>query len=240
MAPSNRTDIAQVITDAIIAELEAGTLPWVKPWSASTAKPRPLVTLPRRHTGAHYRGVNILILWDAAQRAGYRSPYWMTFKQAVAYKAGVRKGEKGTAIVYVDRIVKAEEGPAGEDRERVIPFLKTYVVFNAEQIEGLPAAFYPAAPVPQPDVPAGAPIVVPEAASRYFDNVPADVSTAATGPSSRPSSTRSACRRSRLSGAPKPMSGRGLMRPCIGRVTRADWPATSPAASAPMPTPWKN
>lgn len=176
MAPSNRTDIAQVITDAIIAELEAGTLPWVKPWSASTAKPRPLVTLPRRHTGAHYRGVNILILWDAAQRAGYRSPYWMTFKQAVAYKAGVRKGEKGTAIVYVDRIVKAEEGPAGEDRERVIPFLKTYVVFNAEQIEGLPAAFYPAAPVPQPDVPAGAPIVVPEAASRYFDNVPADVS----------------------------------------------------------------
>lgn len=175
MAATARPDIAQVVTNAIIAELEAGVLPWTKPWSSDGKAVVP-VTLPKRHTGEHYRGINILILWDAAQRGGYRSPYWMTFKQALAYKAGVRKGEKGTAIVYVDRIVKTEEGAQGEDQERVIPFLKTYVVFNAEQIDGLPERFY-AKPAPEPVVePNATEIVVPEAATRYFEAIPADVS----------------------------------------------------------------
>ncbi|MHB1304530.1 MAG: ArdC-like ssDNA-binding domain-containing protein [Acidiphilium sp.] len=63
-------DICENITDAIIAELEKGVIPWSKPWAGSGGP-----VMPRRHTGARYRGINILILWQAAEAAGYRSPH---------------------------------------------------------------------------------------------------------------------------------------------------------------------
>jgi antirestriction protein ArdC len=76
-----------------------------------------------------------------AEEAGFSSPYWMTFKQALEYGGNVRKGEKGTQIVYTNRVTKSETNEAGEDIEHSFGFLKSYTVFNAEQIENLPTKF---------------------------------------------------------------------------------------------------
>lgn len=129
-------DICERVTQAIIAELEKGTMPWTRPWAGAGGP-----VMPRRHSGVRYRGINILILWGRAEEAGYSSPYWMTFKQALEYGGNVRKGEKGTQIVYTNRVIKSETNEAGEDVERSFGFLKSYTVFNAEQIENLPGKF---------------------------------------------------------------------------------------------------
>jgi antirestriction protein ArdC len=137
------TDICENITASIIRELDAGALPWVKPWRGDAGVAGNFPTLPRRHTGEAYRGINILLLWAASDRAGFKSNVWMTYKQAQEYKAFVRKGEKGTQIVYASKIVKpgdmTESGEQSADK--VISFLKGYTVFNVDQIDGLPAKF---------------------------------------------------------------------------------------------------
>ena len=138
-----RRDIYQKITDQIVAELEKGVRPWQRPWSASHMEGR--VALPLRHNGVAYRGVNILSLWMAAMAKGYRAPIWMTFKQAIDLGGGVRKGEKGSLTVYADSITRKEtDALSGEESETAIPFMKGYTVFNVEQIDGLPAHYYPA------------------------------------------------------------------------------------------------
>src|SRR3989441_7211873 len=73
---------------------------------------------------------------------GYASPLWMTFKQALALGAHVRKGEHGAMVVYADRFTRTETDADGNGVEREIPFLKAYTVFNVAQIEGLPANYY--------------------------------------------------------------------------------------------------
>lgn len=136
-----RADIYQTVTDQIIAELEKGVRPWQRPWSAGNMEGR--VVLPLRHNGIAYRGVNILSLWIAALAKGYGAPIWMTFKQAIDLGGGVRKGEKGSLVVYADSITRTETAAAtGEERESDIHFMKGYTVFNAEQIDGLPAQYY--------------------------------------------------------------------------------------------------
>lgn len=66
---------------------------------------------------------------------GFSAPVWMTFKQALELGAHVRKGEKGSLVVYADTITRTESTENGEEREAVIPFMKGYTVFNVEQIE---------------------------------------------------------------------------------------------------------
>lgn len=136
-------DICERVTQAIIAELEKGTMPWTRPWAGAGGP-----VMPRRHGGARYRGINILILWGRAEEAGFSSPFWMTFKQALEYGGNVSKGEKGTQIVYTNRVIKSETNEAGEDIERSFGFLKSYTVFNAEQIENLPEKFVKRTAVP--------------------------------------------------------------------------------------------
>jgi antirestriction protein ArdC len=128
------------VTNKIIADLEAGVPPWRKPWSVGNLAP---LLRPRRHNGEFYNGMNILLLWDAADTNGFQNPVWMTFKQALEYKAHVRKGEKGSLVVYADKLAKTEtDKTTGEEVERIIPFMKGYTVFNVEQIEDLPDRFY--------------------------------------------------------------------------------------------------
>ncbi len=165
-------EICERITKAVVAELERGVMPWSQPWTVAGQASRPV--MPRRHSGPRYRGINVLILWAEAQEAGYRSPYWMTFKQALEYGACVRKGEHSTQIVYANRVSRTETNAEGEDVERSFAFLKAYSVFNAEQIGGLPERFF---------VPAPKPVEAPEArdwsayadASAWFDAIPAEV-----------------------------------------------------------------
>jgi antirestriction protein ArdC len=144
-----RTDVYQRITDHIVTELEKGVRPWLKPWDADHATGR--ITRPLRANGIPYQGINVLMLWSAAIEKGYPAPIWMTFKQALALKASVRKGERGTLVVHADKIARKETDVAtGEESEHAIPFMKGYTVFNVEQIEGLPEHYY-AKPAPRTD-----------------------------------------------------------------------------------------
>jgi len=144
-----RIDVYARVTDRILADLERGVRPWMKPWSAGNAE-RNLPALPLRHNGTPYRGINILLLWGEAIDKGYTQSVWMTYRQASELGAHVRKGERGSMVVYADRVTRTEANDQGEEVERAIPFMKSYTVFNVQQIEGLPERFN-AAPIPQPD-----------------------------------------------------------------------------------------
>ncbi|WP_312218192.1 ArdC family protein [Sphingobium yanoikuyae] len=138
MGNIERQSIYGEVTSRIIAELEAGHLPWVKPWDSSACP----CTMPQNAvTGRRYSGINILILWATVIERGFTGQRWLTYRQAEAAGGHVRKGEKGSVICYADRFIpKAEEERAGqEDREaRTIAFLKRFTVFNVDQCEGLP------------------------------------------------------------------------------------------------------
>lgn len=133
------SDVYSRITGQIIAELEQGTLPWMKPWDAAhVAGP---VSRPLRGNGIPYAGINVLMLWVCAMEKGFSAPIWMTFRQAKELGAHVKKGEKGSLVVYANTYSRTEEGENGEEETRGIPFMKGYTVFNVEQIEGLPEHF---------------------------------------------------------------------------------------------------
>jgi antirestriction protein ArdC len=136
-----RTDVYQTITNQIVASLEKGVRPWHQPWTAGNGEGR--IVRPLRGNGVPYQGINVLMLWSAAIEKGYSSPIWMTFKQTLDLKAHVRKGEKGSLVVYADKMTRTEtDADTGEENERTIPFLKGYTVFNVEQIDGLPDHYY--------------------------------------------------------------------------------------------------
>ncbi len=126
------------VTNHIIAELEAGRVPWVQPWgrsgSASAALPH------NGLTGRAYSGINILILWGAVIEAGWPSQGWLTFRQALEAGGNVRKGERGTTVVYADRFIpkgEAERVSRDGGEARAVAFLKSFTVFNVAQCEGL-------------------------------------------------------------------------------------------------------
>lgn len=133
-------DVYQRVTDRILADLEKGVTPWIKPWNAGNTEGR--IMRPLRHNGERYNGINVLLLWSAAMEQGFTNPKWMTFKQAQELKGNVRKGEHGSLVVYAKTYQKTEQNEQGEDVARDVPFLKAYTVFNIEQIDGLAEQFY--------------------------------------------------------------------------------------------------
>ena len=136
-----KADVYERITGQIVTELEKGVRPWFKPWNAEHAAGR--ITRPLRSNGIPYRGINVLMLWSEAMTKGFAAPIWMTFKQALELNAHVKKGEKGSLVVYASKVTRTEtDSDSGEETERDIPFMKGYTVFNVEQIEGLPAQYY--------------------------------------------------------------------------------------------------
>src|ERR1700724_3033176 len=95
----DRTHLYQEITDKIIAELEAGRVPWVQPWGTTAAKAS--LAMPKNAaTRRPYSGINVLILWGAVIERGFARQTWLTFRQALGVGGHVRKGEKGTTVVY--------------------------------------------------------------------------------------------------------------------------------------------
>ena len=135
-----KQDVYTRITNKIIADLEQGVRTWMKPWNAGNTAGR--ITRPLRHNGLPYSGINILMLWAEAEDKGFTTPTWMTFKQALELDAHVKKGEKGSLVVYANSITRTEENAKGEEAEREIHYMKGYTVFNVEQIEGLPEQYY--------------------------------------------------------------------------------------------------
>ncbi|MEY2494309.1 MAG: hypothetical protein QOJ45_801 [Verrucomicrobiota bacterium] len=137
---TEKQDVFTRITDKIIADLEKGVRPWLKPWDAGNTAGK--ITRPLRHNGQPYSGIKIVMLWASAIEQGFTAPRWMTFRQAVELNAHVRKGEKGSLVVYANAITRTEANDAGEETEREIHFMKGYTVFNVEQIEGLPEIYH--------------------------------------------------------------------------------------------------
>lgn len=165
--PKSSRDVAAEITDLIIRKLEEGVTPWSRPWRVTGAGGRPL-----RHCGTPYTGINTIYLWAIADANGYRSRYWMTYRQAEALGGHVRRGEHGSLSVYYSSFKKTEADPAtGAETERNIRFLRHYVVFNGDQIDGLPAYFYPDGE----DLTPVDPSVRQCAIDEFFGAVPADV-----------------------------------------------------------------
>jgi antirestriction protein ArdC len=138
---TSRQDVYSRITSEIVARLEQGVRSWVKPWNAE--HPAGPITQPLRFNGQPYSGINILSLWVSAAAQGFAAPIWMTFRQAIELNAHVRKGEKGSLVVYSNAITRTQRHEnSGEDVEREIHYMKGYTVFNVEQIDGLPDYYY--------------------------------------------------------------------------------------------------
>lgn len=144
MTRNNRTrrDIHQEVTDRIIAMLETGTRPWAKGYSGAAFSP---MQLPLRVTGEAYKGINVLMLWCTAHEKAYTGRTWMTFRQAKELGGSVRKGEKSTPVVYFQKLAidDPEHEQADANGQRHIPMLKTFAVFNVDQIDGLPERYTP-------------------------------------------------------------------------------------------------
>jgi len=178
-AEASRANLYDEVTARIIGELEAGRFPWVQPWGQPDADGGAIGPgLPRNAlTARRYSGVNVLILWGAVIEHGYPSQAWLTFKQALEAGGCVRKGERGTTVVYADRFVpkqtdgaglrgsaapsargewpEAEKARARDEggEARAIPFLKRFTVFNVAQCEGLRAGLCPEpAPLPEREI----------------------------------------------------------------------------------------
>jgi hypothetical protein len=122
------------VTNSIIADLESGVAPWVKPWkTGNTGGILPMNASTKRS----YNGINIPILWHAQITNGYRTASWMTYRQALELGAQVRGGEKSTHVVFTKQLnVKDKE----TDEEKKIGMLKAYSVFNVAQIDRLPSS----------------------------------------------------------------------------------------------------
>ena len=119
-------DVYQIITDRIVAILEAGTVPWRMPWNYGS-KRGPLNLVSRKH----YQGINSFLLACTP----YASPYWLTYSQAQKIGGHVRKGEVGRYIIFW-KIFEKDDSTA-EDGKKRLTVLRYFTVFNTEQCEGI-------------------------------------------------------------------------------------------------------
>ena len=125
-------DFHQEVTNQIIEALESGIKPWTCPWDVTQSDGLPY----NFSTGNTYSGMNIMLLWMSAQMNRFGSNQWLTFKQALDLGGNVIKGEKGTHITFYKSLEK-EKIVNGKEEKETIPMLKTFVVFNLDQIEGI-------------------------------------------------------------------------------------------------------
>jgi antirestriction protein ArdC len=166
MKTDDRKDVYSEITNTIVSELEKGVMPWVPNWDS------PMPCRPMRATEEPYRGINVLLLWMAAAKAGFQSPYWFTYRQVATLGGFVRKGEKSSAVVYVGSMAKTERDEEGEETEREVAFLRQYAVFNLQQTERMPERYHgrtngPSWPISESEA--------VEVVDRFFTNTGAEI-----------------------------------------------------------------
>jgi len=126
---ANKVDVYQIITDRLIAIMEQGVIPWRKPWN-SGREGGPLNLVSKRH----YQGINCFLL--ACYGSSFSSPYWLTYNQALSLGGNVKKGEKGTPVIFWKMYDR--EDPESDNGILTVPVLRYYTVFNVEQCEDIP------------------------------------------------------------------------------------------------------
>jgi antirestriction protein ArdC len=128
----NHTDLYNRITDKIIAQLENGAAPWQRPWT-TIGGGLPMNVVSRKP----YRGINTLLLWDAADEHGYEPNLWGTYRQWDMLGGHVNRGEHGTRITYWNVVTDTVFNKStGKDEEQRRFFCKEYTVFNLAQAGG--------------------------------------------------------------------------------------------------------
>jgi antirestriction protein ArdC len=132
-------EIYQKVTDKILECLEAGDMKWVQNWSG-TGLPKNFVSKKM------YRGINVLMLMMHMQSGGFKQPFYLTFKQAQTLKGSVKKGSKGTMVVYFKtfkvcgtcrKVAKECACPQAQQKHHDVPMMRYYHLFNIEQTEGI-------------------------------------------------------------------------------------------------------
>ena len=136
-------DLYQEATDKIIKALESGTTPWQKPWDNIDAGP-----LRNGATHNNYHGINTLMLYCTSIERGYTDPRWVSFKQCQQNGWTVKKGAKSERVYFYkplqvderdERGAPVIDATTGQARKKQIPYLQASPVFNAQEIEGIPA-----------------------------------------------------------------------------------------------------
>ncbi len=129
------------ITSSIIAELEAGQVPWVQPWNSDKSD-LAQYALPRNAISKNaYSGINVIVLWNRLKKRGFTSPIWLTYRQALHLGGHVRSKESGTTVCYASTFTPKDDQFAVDDQNgeaAAIPFLKRYTLFNVDQCDHLP------------------------------------------------------------------------------------------------------
>jgi antirestriction protein ArdC len=154
------SDVYKKVSDEILANLRKGVAPWVKPWSTmggSGAGARDRGFPHNVASNRDYNGGNVIILLMAAAARSYPTGAWATYKQIAARGGQVRKGERSTVIVWLDRVRVKDKTSADPDKTKVIPMLRTFNVFNAAQADWVKDPF-----VRRDDEPADATTAFPE------------------------------------------------------------------------------
>jgi antirestriction protein ArdC len=127
-----KRDVYAEVSQRILAELERGAAPWVKPWSATPGQNVPQNAV----TSRPYSGCNVILLWLARNR-GWATPRFLTFKQAIEAGGNVRKGEHGTKVYFVKQLQIKDDGDK-EPETRLVPMMREYTVFSVDQCKALP------------------------------------------------------------------------------------------------------
>jgi antirestriction protein ArdC len=123
------------VTNRIMSALEAGTPPWHKPWDPNKV----LSGGPRNGvTGHKYRGINTLLLGMTPEAFTTGDPRWLSYRQSAEKGWQVRKGEKSTTIFFFKKVQLRELGDGGADEMKTVPVLRSYPVFHASQVDGIP------------------------------------------------------------------------------------------------------
>jgi antirestriction protein ArdC len=137
-----KRDLYAEVSARIVAELEAGALPWVKPWASTPGANTPCNAVTNRP----YSGCNVVLLW-MARAAGYHTPRFVTFKQALDLGGHVRRGEHGTKMHFVKQL-EIRDDVDDNSPTWLVPIMREYTVFNVDQCEGLPDNVTTGKPMP--------------------------------------------------------------------------------------------
>lgn len=158
----NRRDIYQEVTETILGYLDQGVAPWRNPIARAGGGGQPMSLASKKP----YRGINTFLLAMVAWAREYSSDYWLTYNHAKKSGCRVRKGEKGTLVVFWKHYAKTDK-ESGE--EVTLPVLRHYFAFNADQVEGIVA---PDSAPPEPDRPPFVPIAAAEQIVAGYRNPP--------------------------------------------------------------------